>query len=672
MSVTAGSPLPGQGSMSGINEQSERPDQYFASSNAQNPKGHSTPQKSPVQLRVQAQGALLSLAPHNIRYEELVREGINPVVLRQLYEEVGIKVATPRLGAGGDSLAQADTPIDQIQSRTAEPTTFSGETSRAHREGTEGLPVGNLGDTNQQEIPVGRPHSAPIKPMERKEVIARMLAAKASKASGSPQESTSKEPFVFPASQFQDVDNAPGASSVNTSAKEKEVPTKEKNKAQTELARKRIEELKKQGLMRSQQKPQPESVSQEQSQSVATSPPNVPLTRIQHPLPERPPEPEATSANLPGLYMTGSNPNSTSEPFVTSQGLALDSTPQPRVTQRKRPRASDFDEPSDVLKDYGPGPENAAPEQRLVIDISDDEFYGDDEEDYMDVEVPALRNTSSAELSGISSSFASQNIRGGDQEHLRKKDMEIQAMHRKIAELEHRKKAKLATSNTQSPGIINSLSLPFDESPVTMDLESNNISPAAPAVTKNYNMDCLESVPATEQSMQGKGLVPAKDDYTTFSPAKDLSSMDSAQLEAMRSMLFRKREIESGLPALDAEIKHSESKLSELQKDEEPLLLDIARGRQGRQQLIKELEDLGLELNGLTLEEIEAAQHKLENGKPPSPMNQGMYIICYSAFALFLFYTLIQFPRYEHSQRSQLAHHAFGLYSINLSIYGQS
>ena len=205
-----------------------------------------------------------------------------------------------------------------------------------------------------------------------------------------------------------------------------------------------------------------------------------------------------------------------------------------------------------------------------------------------------------------------------------------------------------------------------------MDLESNNISSAAPAATKSYNMDRLESVAATEQSMQGKGLVPAKNDYTTFSPAKDLSSMDSAQLEAMRSMLFRKREIESGLPALDAEIKHSEFKLSELQKDEESLLLDIAKGRQGRQQLIKELEDLGLELNGLTLEEIEAAQHKLENGKPPSPMNQGMYIICYSAFALFLFYTLIQFPRYEHSQRSQLAHHAFGLYSINLGIYGQS
>jgi hypothetical protein len=33
---------------------------------------------------------LLSLAPHNIRYDELVGEGINPIILRRLYEEVGI------------------------------------------------------------------------------------------------------------------------------------------------------------------------------------------------------------------------------------------------------------------------------------------------------------------------------------------------------------------------------------------------------------------------------------------------------------------------------------------------------------------------------------------------------------------------------------------------------
>ena len=57
------------------------------------------PRKSAAQLRIQAQGALLSLAPHNIRYNELVAEGINPAILKRLYEEVGIKVtASPVQG----------------------------------------------------------------------------------------------------------------------------------------------------------------------------------------------------------------------------------------------------------------------------------------------------------------------------------------------------------------------------------------------------------------------------------------------------------------------------------------------------------------------------------------------------------------------------------------------
>jgi hypothetical protein len=62
----------------------------------QGSQAHSDTARSPSQLRVQAQGALLGLAPHNIRYTELVGEGINPTVLRRLYDEVGIRVGTPQ------------------------------------------------------------------------------------------------------------------------------------------------------------------------------------------------------------------------------------------------------------------------------------------------------------------------------------------------------------------------------------------------------------------------------------------------------------------------------------------------------------------------------------------------------------------------------------------------
>ena len=41
--------------------------------------------KTLSQIRIMAQGALLGLAPHNIRFNELVKENINPDILRQLY-----------------------------------------------------------------------------------------------------------------------------------------------------------------------------------------------------------------------------------------------------------------------------------------------------------------------------------------------------------------------------------------------------------------------------------------------------------------------------------------------------------------------------------------------------------------------------------------------------------
>ena len=609
MSVTADSPLPEEASVPGLNGQPGQPGQVSASLGTQKPQGHASSETTRAQLRIQAQGALLRLAPHNIRFHDLVGEGINPVVLRQLYEEVGIKVFSPETGA----------PVDNAQSRTAE-----------------------SGTNSAGESPVleGRPHSAPqsaiTKPMERKEVIARMLAAKAAKASASPHESV-KDPSAAPTPRSYNVD---GAMSPELPAKEKEAPIKEKNKAQTELARKRIDELKKkQDLMRSQQNPQADYVSQ-----APQSPPNNPPIRVEHPLPERPPLSEATPARLPGLSVGGSSSNAAPEINANSvQGLALDSTPQSRVTQRKRPRASDFDEPTDISEDSS---QRAA--AKLVIDLSDDEFYGDDENDNMDIETPALRTTSSADLPGMTQ----QNARGGDQDHIRKKDQEIQAMRQKIAELEQRKKARLAASNTQSPFAQATLSLDGDS--VAMDARPSIVSPTPPVITENYNID-------------GSGSGISQNQRATPSSPKDLSSMDSGQLEAIRLRFLRKREIESGLPDLDSEIENTAAKLSKLQKDEETLLLNITKGRQGRQRLLGELGDLGLELNGLTLEQIEAARQKLKSRDSSLPLDKGMYIVRFpGSFLCFGFNFKIQLGT------SMLIYHMLALSRLDHSIISQS
>jgi hypothetical protein len=240
----------------------------------------------------------------------------------------------------------------------------------------------------------------------------------------------------------------------------KEALVKEKSKAQTELARQRIEELKRQTLLKTQKLAQ------------ANLPPiqlESPAPAIQHPLPLRPPVPESRrSAGLPGLLMAGLE-QEPHEPLASEpvHVMDLDSTPMSQTSQRKRPRASDFDEPvAPPKKHFNPAVTRFDPADKLIIAISDDEsLYGDDEDDNMELDssseqepVPIVTSTivnPSVQSNPPTTRASTATPQGpsslSDQGDIRLKDMEIQAMRRKIAELELRRKSKLAASRTQSP-----------------------------------------------------------------------------------------------------------------------------------------------------------------------------------------------------------------------------
>ncbi|PLN86377.1 hypothetical protein BDW42DRAFT_159145 [Aspergillus taichungensis] len=543
------------------------------------PQPLSNHSKSSAQLRIQAKGALLSLAPHNIRFGELAGEGINPALLRQLYEEVGIKVPTPQSAvvarsestrssiSSDNSKSVSQKPLENHRSDNVEPHT------------TAGAPVAS---------PV-----APSKPMERKELIARMLAAKAARPSAAPLsvpvDAAKDEPSIEGSATVEDPVKA--GPSLATPSQEKEVRTKEKNKAQTELARQRIELLKKQGLMRNQQKSQPESVPVDKSEAAAkasgeeTLPPLNPAT-IQHPLPERPPDPDSTGGSrIPGLFMTDSEEASPEPPPTSLQTLQVDPTPQPRATQRKRPRASDFDEPIPVPKKaFSNGTQHIPPEERLIIDISDDDELYDDDGGAMDIDclirnqensVRTFPTTDVSSTQGLSASATPQYASNSDTEQLRKKDLEIQAMHRRIAELEKRNKAKLAASRTQSPYALDS---PASRSPESIAAE-NGAKPIPTSLA-------LHHPPSSFPRRVGSGSAEGSDD--------------------MRAKLLRKQELESGIPALDAEIQRTEASLADFRKQEASILSEIAKNREGREQLLEELHQLDLELHGISFEEVEA------------------------------------------------------------------
>ncbi|RDW72484.1 uncharacterized protein DSM5745_07656 [Aspergillus mulundensis] len=566
-----------------------------------------------AQLRVQAQGALLSLAPHSIRYSELVSEGINPTILKQLYEEVGIKVPT--------------TPLSDVYTRpaanedvysSASPSVANGDAKQPTQQVEPQVPARQM--LTPSEPSSTPPKSAPVsarKPMERKEVIARMLAAKAAKSSPA----SAPPPF---ATQTADVSQSTPATAEKSTtstpaqdpmANEKENRLKEKNKAQTELARQRIEQLKKQGLMRNPQKSQSDSDKEQANVQESPQPQN---TIVQHPLPERPPLPVSTSLDhIPGLFMTEQTLPATNGVNATPvQEPILESATHSRSSQRKRPRASDFDDdPIPIPKrTFSNGTNHQIAPERLVIDISDDEFYDDDDVS-MDIDttstglsknsgIQAAEGLHRAYLSaaeslphrpatsqsyGISSSSTpnNNNNRNGEQDDLRKKDLEIQAMHRRIAELEQRKKAKLA-SRTQSPR--------------TSDLSTPEIA-----------------------SMPAPSMLPALPIVPNKNVEKVLASMDIDGMRKMKSKILRMQEIEAGIPSLDAVIQKTELKLADASKVLEELASELAKGKDGRQHLLDELNALKSEVPVMSLDDVNAALINMEAKEEfPVEVVQGM------------------------------------------------
>ncbi|KAL4877515.1 hypothetical protein BJY04DRAFT_230616 [Aspergillus karnatakaensis] len=549
---------------------------------------------SPAKLRMDAKGALLSLAPHSIRYSELVGEGISPIILKQLYAEVGIKVPTDV-----DSRTETSDNADSMTSLS----TASGQASQlAQRSESRNnamhkpASVDTSANTNQPT------QANTAKPMERKE---------SSPAPTTPQTDNSQvatTPQNLPSTVEKSVTSSPPR---DLSSSEKELRVKEKKKAQTELARQRIEQLKKQGLMRSSAKAPPDGQLLDKERAATHESMQGPTsTIVQHPLPERPPIPESVSLEqIPGLFMSDQvTEQMDSSPNTSDQNQITESTTPSRASQRKRPRASDFDEPIPIPKrPFSNGMMNASSE-RLIIDISDDEFYGDDEDIDMYTELTSTDpskdfGTTNAELpartypapieslphrpatsqsGGMSIGSTPNNLKNGEQEDLRRRDLEIQAMRRKIAELELRKKAKLA-SRTQSPR--------------TAELSP----PQLPNIA-------ISTLPLIADKMENNVL-----------------PMDVDVLRVLKAKLLRMQEIEAGVPSLDAKILKSETKLSDTRREEAKLSLELTKGKEGRRQLLEELSTLKSELNGLSLDQVNATLINLEAQKElPIEAVQGM------------------------------------------------
>ncbi|KZF23059.1 hypothetical protein L228DRAFT_283117 [Xylona heveae TC161] len=711
--------------------------------------------KTLTEKRTAAKNALLNLIPFKIKFSELVAENIDPEILRSLYDEIGLKHTpqTPtRLTADG---AQGTSPDKPERSRTREST----QDSRTIHESQE-LPS-NKGeetanpsiittmppkplDSSQQKVVVqsktadqaqptanrspptaqpSKPAKLPVPPkfgmalstgenagepkLERKDYIARMLAAKKSKQSSTiPRPPSNESQRVSTRSevtadkQVRKEPDAPDEGSKEKSKSQIEAELEEKKRAQTELARQRIEALKNQknrekglstasgtvtpignGLspnptpLQAQPPSLPESASIPQISSLPTPP-------IHHALPPKPaPVVEDTSkerkaatvSGIPGLFMTASeiapstvqlteSSTTTSSPALGAQDSSL--------TRRKRPVASDFDSETSLNQRILKRPFGRNGTHQVVIDVSDDDTGSDaDDSDSMDIDdkndsdeatagtdskssehasfrnMPPLTDTPTRPTSTrsgiILSSPASAQpfntrplLKNKEPEHLKRKMEEIEGLQKKIAEMEQKWRAKQASSRPQTPGTLNNSSNPFSLDKQTILPSNNNTetSPPAESSTASPESDLLPSAitsQADTHNARAAGLmdsVKASDAISSEQLKQTLAAASAeVRLESLDSKLRRRAEITSGIPAVDAAVRTSQLRLEELKKEMEAVAAAVQAGLERRKRLADELESLGIDTEGMPVEELQSKKIEIErqggNGAEPAAPN---------------------------------------------------
>ena len=229
-----------------------------------------------------------------------------------------------------------------------------------------------------------------------------------------------------------------------------------------------------------------------------------------------------------------------------------------------------------------------------------------------------------------------------DPEDLRAKEMEIESMNRKIAELQANAKAKKArqfASQLQSPvksqtsretssaaSVQEPRDMPqvsrlqsYEVAPVELNTLAGSATgrPLSPKRSVSHRSPDVDTSLGTALRLNGPTLSgqdfnqnssPSNDDPSLtastheahvprFNPSQDLEISPSDRVGeldhgSVTKQDSRRIEIEAGLPLLDEEIRISQAKLSALRQQEEQLEAEIRRGLAGKKRLLEELQRL--------------------------------------------------------------------------------
>ena len=615
----------------------------------------------------EAKQALRDLHSQGFDFNRIVNAGLDPDVLQKLYTNIGVtvtassstlqqEVVKPRVVAKDiptESAPGASTMgIHDQYSRSPERDSIGDglvkdKVSQPNFEGDKinGQPSVAGAKNEEKSVqtqtslaksaksssvnPLGKASgikTSETKVLDRKDYIARMLAAKAGKSTSSAATPMSLKTSTITNSgasaQVRPSDSAASITPADVLQKSNESfdtapeiqkedsDVEAKRKAQTNLARQKIEALKLRESIQQQVRPADSSDAIRHSQQhSAKHAPNIPHESFvppSRPLPSRQssyfsPASQKPPFSIPGLFMTSDAPELvTPEPpaneafavspqrvgyttFDSSQQGVLshppDSAQPPPVdttsrlpetsigsnstlpttasSNRKRQKASDFiDPPSTRVK----RPLGQQEDTSVIIDISDDEVSNNTSEDESLVtkivgrrdslprsqviapdrgqedtvkSLPPLSDFPPRKKPAVMTPPAAQASRqSGDLKGLKSKEMEIEVMNRKIAELEQRIaiKAKQTTSRTHSPGTSSRLTSSPPPGEASRQIDGASNVPSGVSDSRNDDGARVENKTSAVALVEGNHFATAEQ----LNAEQQLEEVEIAKAEAER------------------------------------------------------------------------------------------------------------------------------------------
>lgn len=545
---------------------SETPKQSFPAAHESRPNSKDKINmrgRSLSEYKRKAQNAILSLWPYGVRYQTYLREGFKKDLVEELFKDLKMQNHIP-FGSTDQiqhqKLAYETTP--SIPSESTKPTHQKDPNSTTSQDSSNAVP--------------SAPAQKPSQMAEKEKTLqSKMEALRKSR------EARASAKTVLKTNSEQDKEKS---SLVN-----KNIPTNQETPLESLDNQPSTLDVQKNAESHAQSSPRisPNTCSQStidpkiESCPRLTEPKNV--SSVQN-------KPPTKAPAIPGLFLVS---NATSTMNTHADGSL--------IKQRKRPVASDFDDPNTTVAPFKRPFGHNCSEQRVVIDVSEDE--SEDEEDQMEFEPQTAQKTpavisirmsgtpqatkSSSNSPALKSSIAPNSSTNASSvppkqslltpSILKQKQREIQLMKKKIAEAEAQLKAKSCTGSART-------SQP-PESSITEAKEDTNSTDVSVNKTDNHATSCE----AGDRKADPDQPLPtvSKDLTVTKSPHSNYKCADEKSI--------RRKKIADELPIIEAEVQLGKSRIEQLRLEIAQVEAGLKRNLDARQRIANEMEWLSEE-----------------------------------------------------------------------------